>query len=134
LRSETRSVQIAAPVETVHAYVSDLERLPEWAIGFAKAVRRDGDGFLVSTAAGQEIPIRVETDPALGVVDFVMSVAPGIDLVAPSRVLAHDGGSVYVFTVLQAPGMPEEVLVEQARALEHELQVLKARLETMCPL
>jgi hypothetical protein len=49
-------------------------------------------------------------------------------------VLAHGDGSVYVFTVLQAPGMPDEVVDQQAEALEHELQVLKARLETRCPL
>jgi uncharacterized membrane protein len=134
MRSETRTIAIAAPPQAVYDYVSDLAVLPDWAIGFARSIRRDGDGWIVETAAGEEVSMRVETDPAHGVVDFVGSPAPGAEFAAPSRVLAHGDGSVYVFTVLQAPGMPDEAVDQQAEALEHELQVLKARLETRCPL
>ena len=135
MRSETRTVAIAAPPAAVYDYVTDLSALPEWAIGFARAVRDEPDrGWVVTTASGEEVPIRIEGDPECGVADFVMSPAPGVELAAPSRVLAHGDGSVYVFTVLQAPGMPDEVVEQQAAALEHELQVLKARLETRCPL
>ena len=134
MRSETRTIAIAAPPQAVYDYVSDLAVLPDWAIGFARSIRRDGDGWIVETATGEEVSMRVDTDRAHGVVDFVGSPAPGGEFAAPSRVLAHGDGSVYVFTVLQAPGMPDEVVDQQAEALEHELQVLKARLETQCPL
>jgi len=134
MRSETRCIDIAASPAAVHAYVSDLARLPDWAIGFAHATRRDEDGWIVTTASGEEVPIGVRADRELGVVDFVMRPQPGVEQVAPSRVLAHADRSVYVFTVLQAPDMPDDMLAAQAQALEHELQVLKARLETQCPL
>jgi hypothetical protein len=135
MRSETRSIDIAASPADVHAYVSDLARLPDWAIGFAQAIRRDDNGgWIVTTASGDELPIRVRADRALGVVDFVISPQPGVERIAPSRVLAHADRSVYVFTVLQGPDMPDDMLAAQTQALEHELQVLKARLETQCPL
>jgi hypothetical protein len=130
MRAETRTITIAAPPSAVHAYVTDLERLPEWAIGFAKAVRAEGDGHVVTLASGEQQRVRMEADPSTGVADFVL----GDDGRAPSRVLALGAGSVYVFTVLQAPGMSDELVDAQATALEHELQVLKARLETECPL
>ena len=134
MRSETRTIAIAAPPQAVYDYVSDLSVLPDWAIGFARSIRRENGGWIVTTASGEEVPIRVDADRDHGVVDFVGSPAPGAEFAAPSRVLAHGDGSVYVFTVLQAPGMPDEVVDAQAEALEHELQVLKARLETQCPL
>jgi uncharacterized membrane protein len=134
MRSETRTIAIAAPPQAVYDYVSDLSVLPDWAIGFARSIRQENGGWIVTTAAGAEVPIRVDADRDHGVVDFVGSPAPGAEFAAPSRVLAHGDGSVYVFTVLQAPGMPDEVVDAQAEALEHELQVLKARLETRCPL
>ena len=134
MRSETRTIAIAAPPQAVYEYVSDLSVLPDWAIGFARSIRRENGGWIVTTASGEQVPIRVDADRDHGVVDFVGSPAPGAEFTAPSRVLAHGDGSVYVFTVLQAPGMPDEVVDAQAEALEHELQVLKARLETQCPL
>jgi hypothetical protein len=134
MRSETRTIAIAAPPQAVYEYVSDLSVLPDWAIGFARSIRRENGGWIVTTASGEQVPIRVDADRDHGVVDFVGSPAPGAEFAAPSRVLAHGDGSVYVFTVLQAPGMPDEVVDAQAEALEHELQVLKARLETQCPL
>ena len=48
--------------------------------------------------------------------------------------VAHDGGSVYTFTMHQAPGMSDDVFEAQVVELGRELSVLKAHLETACPL
>ncbi|MBL8607619.1 MAG: hypothetical protein JNL38_09875 [Myxococcales bacterium] len=63
-----------------------------------------------------------------------MSPAPGVEAVAASRVVPAGDGVEYVFTQLQAPGMPDDVFAKNVRALEHELAVLKALLEVECPL
>lgn len=133
-RSHTKSVTIASRPEDVFAYVADLEKLPEWAIGFAKAVRRDSGGWVVTTGRGDEVKIRAEVDPDHGVVDFLMSPTPDVEFPAATRVVANGEGSEYVFTLFQAPGMPDEVFEKQNAELGRELVVLKAKLETACPL
>ena len=134
MRSHVASIEIAAPPVDTFEFVADPERLPTWAIGFAKAIERDGEQWAVTTASGDRVGIRVETDTEAGVVDYLMSPAPGVELPARTRVVGNDGGSVYTFVMLQAPGMPDAVFAQQARELERELIVLKAHLETSCPL
>ena len=130
MRTHVAAVEIAAPAEAVAAFVADGAKLPTWAIGFAKAIERDGDGWIVTTAGGERVPLRIESDLASGVVDYVL--AP--DVTAATRAVAAPGGAVYTFVMVQAPGMSDELFDAQVAELERELTVLKAHLETACPL
>ena len=134
MRTSTQSVRIDTGPGQVFELVSDLARLPRWAIGFAKDIRQENGHWLVTTGSGDEVSIRVEADAALGVVDYFMSPAPGEELPARTRVLPNEDGAEYVFTMFQPPGMPDEVFAAQAEELGRELVVLKARLESSCPL
>lgn len=49
MRSDTQTVTIEASPRDVVAFVADGGNLPRWAIGFAKAVRPDGDRWVVTT-------------------------------------------------------------------------------------
>ncbi len=133
MRSATKAIDIDAPAQEVFAFVSDPGRLPQWAIGFAKAIERDGDAWFVTTASGERVEVAVSADPPSGVVDFLMRPAPGVELPARSRVVAGGEGCAYVFTLFQAPGMPDEVFEAQAAEVGRELTVLKAYAETACP-
>jgi hypothetical protein len=53
VRTHVASIEIAAPPEAVAAFVADGAKLPIWAIGFAKAVDRDGDGWQVRFSDGR---------------------------------------------------------------------------------
>jgi hypothetical protein len=130
MRTHVASIEISATVDDVVAFVADAEKLPVWAIGFAKAIERDGDGWLVTTAAGERVPLRIDSDLARGVVDYVL--APHVT--AATRAVAAPGGAVYTFVMVQAPGMSDELFDAQVAELERELTVLKAHLETACPL
>lgn len=132
MRADTKSISIEADRESVFRFVANPAHLPRWAVGFAKAVRRDGDRWVVVTSAG-EVPVDVRADPATGVVDFVMAPAPGAEVTASSRVLARGPGAEYVFTQVQPAGMPDEAFARSVAALVHELTVLKALLEVDCP-
>lgn len=132
MRADTKSISIEAEPRRVFQFVADPAHLPRWAVGFAKAVRRDGERWCVTTGTG-ETWVRVRTDAATGVVDFVMTPAPGIEVVASSRVLARGAASEYVFTQMQPVGMPDEEFARSAAAVGHELTVLKALLEVDCP-
>lgn len=132
MRANTKTISIEADAERVFRFVADPAQLPRWAVGFAKAVRRDGDRWVVRTSTG-DVPVRVRADPTTGVIDFVMSPAPGLEVAASSRVLARGGAAEYVFTQVQPPGMPDEAFARSVAAVGHELAVLKALLEVDCP-
>jgi uncharacterized protein YndB with AHSA1/START domain len=36
MRTHAESIEIAAPPDKVHAFLADPEKLPAWAIGFAR--------------------------------------------------------------------------------------------------
>jgi hypothetical protein len=133
MRADTQSISIEAPPSKVLDLIADPQNLPRWAVGFARAVRREGDRWIVTTAGG-EMPVRIHADPASGAVDFLMTVAPGVEALAASRVVPRGAASEYVFTQFQAPGMPDDAFRASVEALAHELKVLKALAEVQCPL
>jgi hypothetical protein len=135
MRTHTTSIPIAAPATDAFAYLADAETLPVWAIGFAKAIERDGDDrWRVTLASGETVPLRVDADPATGVVDFVAQPAPGVEIPAHTRVVPHGAGTLYIFSMHQTPDLPDEVFDAQVAELARELTVLKAHLESACPL
>jgi hypothetical protein len=134
LQSDTQTVSLDAPPDHVFAFLAEPENLPKWAIGFCHSIRRDGDRWIVRTAQG-EIDIRYVTDRALGVIDFYLSMAPGLEAAAYSRVLPSGAGAEYVFTQFQGQGMSDEVFAGQVAALREELHILQAivRARVSCP-
>lgn len=133
MRADTRTISIHAVPERIVEFLADPENLPRWAIGFAKAVRRDQERWVVETGAG-EMEVRIEADARVGVVDFLMHPAPGVELAARSRVVPNGRGAEYVFTQFQASGTSDDVFELSVKALQHELTVLRALLEVECPL
>jgi hypothetical protein len=132
MKANTQTVTIAAPRERVYAFVANPENLPRWAIGFAKAVRREATQWIVVTQSG-DMPIDLVTDADHGVIDFMFQPTAGVTVTACSRVIANGETAEYVFTQFQDAGMPDEVFEEQVRALGHELDVLRAHCEVDCP-
>jgi hypothetical protein len=133
MRADTKTISIDAPPAKVLSFLREPENLPRWAVGFAKSVRRDSSGWHVKTGDG-EMGISIDADERTGVVDFRMRPAPGVEVLAASRVIPRGSGTEYAFTQFQAPGMPDEAFKQSVKALEHEFAVLKAILEVECPL
>jgi hypothetical protein len=134
MRSHSTSITIDAPAHAAFAFLADAERLPVWAIGFAKAIERAADGWVVTLASGERMPLRVDADAATGVIDYVSLPAPGVEVPAHTRVVPHGTGSLYVFSMHQPPDLPDSVFDAQIAELGRELTVLKAHLESACPL
>ncbi len=133
MRADTKTISIHAKSTQVMDFLADPKSLPRWAVGFAKSVRQEDNRWIVTTGGG-EMGVRIVAEPRLGVLDFYMSPAPGVEGLAASRVLPAGDGVEYVFTQFQAPDMPDEVFAKSVQALAHELTVLKALLEIECPL
>src|ERR1041385_330060 len=94
MRADTKAVSIQAAPDKVLKFLADPENLPRWAVGFAKAVRKDGERWVVVTGAG-EMAIRIVSDERLRVVDFYMSPAPGVEALPAPRGSAHGAGGRY---------------------------------------
>jgi len=133
MQAHTNTIYITTTRQAAVDFLRDPANLPRWAVGFAKSVRQQDGQWFVATGAG-EVGVRIKVEPALGVVDFYMSPAPGIEALAASRVIANGAGVAYVFTQFQAPDMSDEIFTKNIKALAHELTVLKAQLEIECPL
>jgi uncharacterized membrane protein len=124
--SATEAVSIDAPADRVFEFLAAPENLPRWAVGFARAIRpaANGNRWIVTTGQG-EVEVHYVTDRALGVIDFHISPAPGVEAVAFSRVVPNGGGAEYVFTQFQTPGMSDDVFERQVHTLVKELQILR---------
>ena len=133
MRSDTQTITIDARPSDVLAFVAAGENLPRWAIGFAKAVRPGQGGWIVTTGQG-EVPTRIEAHEGTGTVDFHMEPSPGTTTTAYARVVPNAGGSEFVLTQMQPPGMPDQLFEQLVAAVGHELVALTALLEVTCPL
>ena len=111
-----------------------LANLPRWAVGSARGVHRDADGWIVETGHG-DVPIRIQADHEKGTIDFHMGIGPGVEAIAYSRLMPNDDSAEYVFTQFRQPGMSDEVFAGQRAALAEELALLPIlfRARAVCP-
>jgi hypothetical protein len=135
MRSDTQTTSIPASYDEAFAFLADPRNLPRWAVGFARGIRREGNGWIVQTNQG-DVPVRFVTDAQRGTIDFHMTVAPEVEAVAYSRVIPNADGAEYVFTQFQSPGMPDEVFAALRAALTEELAILPLlfRANAACPI
>jgi hypothetical protein len=57
----------------------------------------------------------MEADAHRSTVDFWMSPAPGVEVLAPSRVVPRGSGSEFIFTQFQGPGMSDQAFASRGR-------------------
>ena len=127
-RCRTLSVSIDRPPARVYAFVRNPENLPRWASGLGRAVRRDGEGWVLETPNGP-LGFAFVADNDLGVLDHTVTLAPGVDVLNPMRVVANGEGSEVSFTLFELPGMTAEKFAEDAALVERDLSALKSVLE-----
>jgi hypothetical protein len=134
MHADTQTITLPANPEDAFAFLAEPANLPRWAVGFARGIRREGDGWIVQTAQG-EMPVRVVADAARGTIDFSMGAAPGLEAVAYSRIVPNDAGAEYIFTQFQLPDMSDEIFAAQRAALAEELAILPIlfRAQMTCP-
>jgi hypothetical protein len=113
---------LPAPREEVFRYMSDIERLPEWANEFARELKRDGDRYKVVNNLG-EYYFEIDADPDTGVIDMYAGPEPDALAVFPTRVVGlPDGSTAYTFTMFQGPGMADELFDSQHESLQREFR------------
>jgi hypothetical protein len=122
MRSRTVTAVLDADRKTVFEYLSDIERLPEWATEFARELRREGADYKVVNGLG-EFFFAIEADPGTGVIDMYSGPSEQELALFPTRVVALPGGaSAFSFTMFQRPGMPDELFESQYASLLREFE------------
>jgi hypothetical protein len=118
--STTQSISIDASPGAVLDVVGDPLQLPRWASGFARAVRRDGEDWIVDTGE-REVRRHIPVSRERGTVDFL--AAPGARRGLFTRVVANGDGSELTFTFVGAGSE------EQRAMLAVELQTVRSLCE-----
>jgi hypothetical protein len=120
MRSRTLTAVLDADRETVFDYLSDIERLPEWATEFARVLRREGEDYKVVNGLG-EFYFAIQADRETGVIDMFAGPSKQQMAVFPTRAVPlPDGRTAYSFTMFQGPDMPDELFDAQHASLQRE--------------
>lgn len=120
MQSKTHTLPLEAPKAAVFDFLSRIENLPKWATNFCLELRSVDGRHKIVTPQG-EIHFRIAADRATGVID--MYGGPSEEEMAywPARVVDRlPGGSLFIFTAFQLPGMSEEAFARQCDALLEE--------------
>ena len=133
MRSKTVTAVLDTDHETVFDYLSDIERLPEWATEFARELRRDGEDYKVVNGLG-EFYFAIRADRETGVIDMFAGPSKQQMAVFPTRAVGlPDGRTAYSFTMFQGPGMPDELFEAQHASLQREFANIKRALNRQRP-
>jgi uncharacterized protein YndB with AHSA1/START domain len=123
------SVTIARPPAAVYAFASDPRNLSRWAAGLARSeVRQDGADWIADAPFG-EVRVRFVERNTLGVMDHDVTLADGVTVHNPMRVVPNGEGSELVFTVMRRADMSAEEFARDTAAVEKDLRTLKDLLE-----
>jgi hypothetical protein len=128
MRSRTVTAVLDADRETVFDYMSDIERLPEWATEFARELRREGEDYKVVNGLG-EFYFAIQADRETGVIDMFAGPSKEQMAVFPTRAVPlPDGRTAYSFTMFQGPDMPDELFDAQHASLQREFANIECAL------
>jgi hypothetical protein len=123
------SIYIARPSGDVYEFASDPRNLPRWAAGLARSeITKDGDEWIADAPFGK-VRVRFAPRNPFGVMDHDVTLASGVTVHNPMRVIRNGEGSEFVFTLIRRPEMSDAQLAEDKAAVENDLKTLKALLE-----
>jgi hypothetical protein len=126
MRSETVTAVFSAPQKAVFDYISDIERLPEWATEFARELKREGPDYKVVNGLG-EFFFEIIADAETGVIDMFAGPSKEQMAIFPTRVVGlPDSRTAFSFTMFQGPGMPDELFESQHQSLKREFANIAA--------
>lgn len=122
------STSIERSQQDVYEFVVGPENLPLWAPGFAQAVTKDAQGWMVATSDG---PVRIAfvERNEFGVADHYVTLRSGEQFSNRMRVVPNGDGAEVTFTLFRSPDKSAEQFAEDARLVQQDLHNLKLILE-----
>jgi hypothetical protein len=122
------SVSIQRSPRDVYEFITNGENVPRWAAGLGNKVRRLDGEWLVEGPIGS---VRVRFAPLndLGVADHDVVLETGVTVHNPMRVVPNGAGSTVIFTLMRQPGVTARQFNQDEKAVQKDLETLKALLE-----
>ncbi len=130
MKTNTTVARYKASPQTLYDLLSKEENLPKWAVRFCTDIERKADDYIITTATGEAHYFKIEADPQTGTID--MASGPSKDQMwnTPTRVVSDNAdGSLFIFTFLQPPGMPDEAYAAGCAGLKEEFEVIRSLVE-----
>jgi len=126
----TKTVQILASQGDVFAFVSNVATMPQWAIHNVISVKPRADGsWEMQTPRGQGRLVP-HYDERYGILDHEFIDAGEGHWSVPARVVSVGANeAVYIITLAQPPGLPDEAFTQGMLLMDEELRALKECVE-----
>jgi len=130
MKVHTAVGQYKASPEILFNLLSKEENLPKWATKFCASIEKRQDDYILTTTEGQELFFKIKSNSETGTID--MSAGPGKEMMwaGPHRVTSDNlGGSLFIFTHIQAPGQADEEFEAGCKGLAEEFEVIRSLVE-----
>jgi len=102
-RTITRTIEGSTEREIIFALLKDPARIPEWAPAFADEVLPSENNSWKVLKLGETFSLTVVIEPRSWTVDYLRTVAPGLQGGAFIRLLPRPGGGTVVTMTLPIP-------------------------------
>lgn len=123
------SIYIDRKPSEVYEFASNPRNLPLWAAGLARSeVKKDGKEWIAIAPFGK-VKIKFAEANSFGVMDHDVQLESGVIVHNPMRVVPHQDGSEFLFTLIRQPGMSDEAFAKDKLSVENDLKTLKGLLE-----
>lgn len=120
MESRTVTAVLDARADRVFGYLSDVDKLPEWATEFARELKVVDGKHKVVNGLG-EFFFEIRADEATGVIDMLAGPTEDELAIFPTRVVALPGDrSAFTFTMFKWPEQSDELFQGQYDALVRE--------------
>lgn len=124
MKIHTEHVIVNVPRDKAFAYIAGYENIPKWSKNFILKLEKTESGYTATTPVGK-MKFEIAADKTTGVVDLLMDGKP-----LPTRVVAlGPQTTLYFFTLILPPNLPEQEFQGGIKGLQEELLLLKNQLE-----
>lgn len=131
MQIKTAAVLLTTTKQNAVEFLSKIENLPKWATEFCRELRIDGRHKVVTCdPEAPELCFSIRADHGSGVIDMFAGLAPEQLWTFPTRVVDLPGGNcVYLFTIIQSPGLADSKFEQQHQSLLNELANVQRHFE-----
>jgi hypothetical protein len=127
-RAAVVHISILAAPKSVVAFLTDMENWKTWAPWVQSVTRLSEGGWSLETRDGA-MTVRFVEPNSFGVLDHQVTVASGLTVLNPMRVVPNGTGSELVMVVIQSPEMSPDQFDQDVQAVTDDFARLKLAAE-----
>lgn len=123
--SQNVMVAVNRPADVVYQYASDPANISDWAAGLAGTPLENVDGKWVADSPMGRISIEFSEQNPLGVLDHIVTLPSGDQVLNPMRVIPDGPDRCEVIFTIRRRDMSDDEFAADMKAIETDLGTLK---------